>query len=139
MSLFYQYFFKFRIQHSYYTLGYGKDFKIVPLPRTEALIKRHKLICKERDNGFDIGSLMRDATTPFIDLGDEEILSFALILTKSESMTAPVAIVNFMQYFGWEWGKITASGVLVMLPVIVFAVFVRKYLVSGMLAGGVKE
>ena len=64
---------------------------------------------------------------------------FALILTKTEAMTAPVAIVNFMQYFGWEWGKITAGGVLVMLPVIVFAVFVRKYLVSGLLAGGVKE
>ena len=41
---------------------------------------------------------------------------FALILTKTDAMTAPVAIVNFMQYFGWEWGKITASGVLVMLP-----------------------
>ena len=64
---------------------------------------------------------------------------FALILTKTDAMTAPVAIVNFMQYFGWEWGKITASGVLVMLPVIFFAVFVRKYLVSGMLAGSLKE
>lgn len=82
MSLFYQYFFKFRILHNYYTLGYGKDFKIVPLPRTEALIKRHKLLYKERENGFDIGSLMRDATTPFIDLGDNEILSFALVLTN---------------------------------------------------------
>ena len=51
MSLFYQYFFKFRMLHSYYTLGYGKDFKIVPLPRTDALIKRHKLIYKERENG----------------------------------------------------------------------------------------
>ncbi|MCP5155552.1 MAG: carbohydrate ABC transporter permease [Ectothiorhodospiraceae bacterium] len=64
---------------------------------------------------------------------------FALILTKTEAMTAPVAIVNFMQYFGWEWGKITAGGVLVMLPVIFFSIFVRRYLVSGMLAGGVKE
>lgn len=64
---------------------------------------------------------------------------FALILTKTDAMTAPVAIVNFMQYFGWEWGKITAGGVLVMLPVIFFSVFVRRFLVSGMLAGGVKE
>jgi multiple sugar transport system permease protein len=36
---------------------------------------------------------------------------FALILTRTEAMTAPVAIVNFMQYAGFEWGKIAAGGV----------------------------
>lgn len=64
---------------------------------------------------------------------------FALILTRTQAMTAPVAIVNFMQYEGWEWGKIAAAGVLVMLPVLAFTFFVRSYLVSGLMAGGVKE
>ena len=64
---------------------------------------------------------------------------FALILTRTSAMTAPVAIVNFMQYEGWEWGKIAAAGSLVMLPVIVFTFFVRSYLVHGLLAGGIKE
>jgi multiple sugar transport system permease protein len=64
---------------------------------------------------------------------------YALILTRTRAMTAPVAIVNFMQYAGWEWGKIAAAGVLVMLPVLVFTFFVRSYLVSGLMAGGVKE
>jgi len=63
---------------------------------------------------------------------------FALILTKTEAMTAPVAIVNFMQYFGWEWGKITAGGVMVMLPVVLLSIFVRKYLISGILGGSLK-
>ena len=54
-------------------------------------------------------------------------------------MTAPVAIVNFTQYEGWEWGKIAAGGTLVMLPVVVFSVVVRRYLVRGLTAGGVKE
>jgi len=31
-------------------------------------------------------------------------------LTRTKAMTAPVAIVDFMQYEGWEWGK-TAGGV----------------------------
>jgi ABC-type glycerol-3-phosphate transport system permease component len=53
--------------------------------------------------------------------------------------TAPVAIVNFMQYAGFEWGKIAAGGVSVMLPVLLFTVLVRRYLVSGLTAGGVKE
>ena len=64
---------------------------------------------------------------------------FALILTRTHAMTAPVAIVNFMQYEGWEWGKIAAAGSLVMLPVILFTFFVRSYLVQGLMAGGVKE
>ncbi len=64
---------------------------------------------------------------------------YALILTRTRAMTAPVAIVNFMQYAGWEWGKIAAAGVLVMLPVLAFTFFVRNYLVSGLMAGGVKE
>lgn len=64
---------------------------------------------------------------------------YALILTRTQAMTAPVAIVNFMQYQGWEWGKIAAGGTLVMLPVVAFSVFVRRYLVRGLTAGGVKE
>lgn len=64
---------------------------------------------------------------------------FALILTRTNAMTAPVAIVDFMQYEGWEWGKIAAAGTLVMLPVIAFTFFVRSYLVRGLMAGGVKE
>ena len=54
-------------------------------------------------------------------------------------MTAPVAIANFMQYEGWEWGKIAAGGTLAMLPVGFFSVLVRRYLVRGLTAGGVKE
>lgn len=64
---------------------------------------------------------------------------YALILTRTNAITAPVAIVNFLQYEGWEWTKIAASGTLVMLPVVVFTVLVRKYLVRGLTAGGVKD
>ena len=51
---------------------------------------------------------------------------FALILTRTEAMTAPVAVVNFMNYEGWEWGKIAAGGTMVMLPVLFFSILVRK-------------
>ena len=53
-------------------------------------------------------------------------------------MTAPVAVVNFMNYEGWEWGKIAAGGTMVMLPVLVFSILVRKFLVHGLTAGAVK-
>jgi len=63
---------------------------------------------------------------------------YALVLTRSQAMTAPVAIVNFMNYEGWEWGKIGAGGTLIMLPVVVFAVLVRRYLLRGLVTGAFK-
>ena len=64
---------------------------------------------------------------------------YSLILTRSRAMTAPVAIVNFMNYEGWEWGKITAGSVVIMLPVIIFSLLVRKYLIRGLTAGALKN
>lgn len=64
---------------------------------------------------------------------------YALVLTRTNASTAPVAIVNFIQYTGWEWGRIAAAGTLVMLPVVVFSLLVRNYLVRGLTAGGTKE
>lgn len=64
---------------------------------------------------------------------------YSLILTRSRAMTAPVAIVNFMNYEGWEWGKITAGSVVIMLPVIIFSLLVRKYIIRGLTAGALKS
>ncbi len=63
---------------------------------------------------------------------------FALILTRTDAMTAPVAVVNFMNYEGWEWGRIAAGGTMIMLPVLVFSFIVRRYLVSGLTGGAIK-
>lgn len=49
-----------------------------------------------------------------------------------------MAVVNFMNYEGWEWGKIAAGGTMVMLPVVLFSLLVRNYLVRGLTAGAVK-
>ncbi len=64
---------------------------------------------------------------------------YALVLTRTAASTAPVAIVNFIQYTGWEWGRIAAAGTLVMLPVVLFSLLMRNYLVGGLTAGGTKE
>jgi multiple sugar transport system permease protein len=63
---------------------------------------------------------------------------FALILTRTEAMTAPVAVVNFMNYEGWEWGRIAAGGTMIMLPVLIFSMVVRRYLVHGLTGGALK-
>ncbi|MBN9887051.1 carbohydrate ABC transporter permease [Salipiger abyssi] len=62
---------------------------------------------------------------------------FALTMTRFESKTAAVAILNYMGYEGTEWGKIAAAGILILLPVAIFAIGIRKYFVQTS-AGGVK-
>lgn len=64
---------------------------------------------------------------------------FALTLTRTQAATAPIQVVNFMNYEGWEWGKIAAAGTVVMTPVLLFSLLLRRYLVTGMTAGAVKQ
>jgi len=63
---------------------------------------------------------------------------FALIFTRNQVKTAPVALVGFMSFEGINWGPLAAAGLLVLAPVFFFAVFVLKYLVSGLSMGAVK-
>lgn len=63
---------------------------------------------------------------------------YALILTRREAVTAPVAIANFTQYESWDWGRISAGGTFIILPVVIFSLAVNKYLVRGLTAGAIK-
>lgn len=64
---------------------------------------------------------------------------FAMIVSRNNTRTAPVAVNNFLRFEDAEWGLIAASAVIISLPVIVFGILVRKYLVSGLTAGAIKE
>ena len=64
---------------------------------------------------------------------------FALVLSRREARTAPIAIVNYMAYEGTEWGKIAAAGIFILLPVLVFSIAIRKYLVKSAAGSGIKE
>ena len=57
---------------------------------------------------------------------------YALIFTRGSMVTATVSIVNFMQYSGWEWGKIAAGGIVVLLPIVIFSFLTQRYLISGL-------
>lgn len=63
---------------------------------------------------------------------------FALILTRGSAQTAPVAIMGYVSFLGWEWGRITAGGTVVLLPSLLFALLLRKYLISGLTSGALK-
>jgi multiple sugar transport system permease protein len=63
---------------------------------------------------------------------------YALVFTRGDMMTAPVGVVNFLRYVGWDWGQITSAGVIVMVPVVLFALFTHRYLISGLTSGAIK-
>jgi ABC-type glycerol-3-phosphate transport system permease component len=63
---------------------------------------------------------------------------FALVLTSSSSQTLPVAITSFLSFEGTNWGPLSASGILGMLPIVVFALIVQKKLARGLTLGAVK-
>lgn len=64
---------------------------------------------------------------------------FAAVLTSSSTRTLPVLVAGYSGAdTGIDWGPITASAVLVVLPVIVFAFFAQRHLVTGLSSGAVK-
>jgi multiple sugar transport system permease protein len=65
-------------------------------------------------------------------------LMFALVLTSTEARTAPVEAANFMTGFGIRWGPMMATGTLIVLPVLLFALLVSRSLVRGLTMGAVK-
>lgn len=63
---------------------------------------------------------------------------YALILSGSKSQTVPVAINAFISLMGIRWGEVAAAGMVILIPVVIFGIIVRKYLVSGLTMGAIK-
>lgn len=63
---------------------------------------------------------------------------YALVFTRSQVSTLPVTIASYAGGHEILWGPISAAGVLAVLPVIVLALFLQRYLVRGLTLGGVK-
>jgi len=63
---------------------------------------------------------------------------YAVILTGRGARTLPVMITSFMTTKAILRGRIAATGSLVLLPVLVFALIFKRYLIRGLAFGSVK-
>ncbi|MGC1214947.1 MAG: carbohydrate ABC transporter permease [Micromonospora sp.] len=63
---------------------------------------------------------------------------FALVLSGANTKTLPVAIFDFVGYASIDWGGLMAAATVVTLPIMLIALFVQKYVVSGLTAGATK-
>ena len=65
-------------------------------------------------------------------------LLYALVLTRRTVQTAPVVATSFMSGYELPWGKIMATGTIIVLPVTIFALFVSRHMVRGLTMGATK-
>lgn len=66
-------------------------------------------------------------------------LVFGLFLSSnSQAMTFPVQIVGFITQYKTLWSQMAAAGTLAIIPVVIFVLFIQKYIVRGLTAGAVK-
>lgn len=79
------------------------------------------------------------ATLGFVFTAAWSELLFALMLNSSSAVsTFPVGLLAFVSKFSVDFGQMMAAGVLALLPVSLFFVFIQRYLVQGLTAGAVK-
>ncbi len=63
---------------------------------------------------------------------------FALILTNKHAVTLPIGLALFKGEEGDLWNLLSAAGIIIMAPMFVLALMIRKYFVQGMTMGAVR-
>ncbi|MEM9975299.1 MAG: carbohydrate ABC transporter permease [Pseudomonadota bacterium] len=63
---------------------------------------------------------------------------FALILTNKDAVTLPIGLALFKGEEGDLWNLLSAAGIIIMAPMFVLALMIRKYFVQGMTMGAVR-
>ncbi|MCJ8139180.1 carbohydrate ABC transporter permease [Falsirhodobacter halotolerans] len=62
---------------------------------------------------------------------------FALVITRADTTTAPVAVMNFVSYASVDWGAIAVAALALTLPIVPVIIIANKYIVQS-LGGAVK-
>ncbi|TKG58791.1 carbohydrate ABC transporter permease [Prauserella endophytica] len=62
----------------------------------------------------------------------------ALSLTRQDAKTAAVGIMEFTGMFGTDWGLLTAASTVIVAPIIVLTLVLRRRIISGLTFGAVK-
>lgn len=63
---------------------------------------------------------------------------FAIILTRIQVKTAPIAIAEFSGQYQTLYGQMLASAVLASIPVVVLAIVFRRFILEGFVEGAIK-
>jgi multiple sugar transport system permease protein len=75
------------------------------------------------------------ATTGFCFIFAWNEFTFATIIATRYAVTLPARIVAFMGTAGFEWGRVAAAGYILIIPILVLFILIRKYILMGMTFG----
>lgn len=64
---------------------------------------------------------------------------YSVVLADSDTRTLPVAVFGFLSYGGFDWGGLTAAATVITVPVMILAILMQRYIVSGLTTGGIKS
>ncbi|MCP4166245.1 MAG: carbohydrate ABC transporter permease [Chloroflexi bacterium] len=63
---------------------------------------------------------------------------YALVLTRNDATTMTVGLLSTQTHRGVQWEWMSAAGMVVMVPIFILSLTIRKYFVEGMTMGAVK-
>ena len=63
---------------------------------------------------------------------------YALVLTNISAKTAPLVVNAYLGQYAPMWGKLSAAGTLMLIPAFVITLTLQKYIIKGLMAGGIK-
>lgn len=78
------------------------------------------------------------ATAIFCIINSWNEFVFANFLTTINSKTVPTSVMMYLSVSGVKWGEMGATGVLGVLPVLIFAICVQKHMIRGLTFGAIK-
>lgn len=67
-----------------------------------------------------------------------EFIVAAIMVSRPELLPIQVTVYNYLGYFGREWGPLTASSILAIIPILILLIFLQKQFVAGLTGGSVK-
>lgn len=63
---------------------------------------------------------------------------FPLVLTRNSAVTATVALMKYLAAEAEDWGLLSSGSIVLTLPVVFFSVFIRKFMIRGLVSGALK-
>jgi len=79
------------------------------------------------------------AAALFVFIGSwNEFVAGSVMVNSAEYRPVQVSVYNFISVLGRQWGPLTASAILALIPVIILVVFFGRQLVAGLMRGAVK-
>jgi multiple sugar transport system permease protein len=68
-----------------------------------------------------------------------DLLVTLVLSTRTNTEMLPLGLTKFVLEYGVDWGSMTAAGMIMFIPTLLFVFVAQRYLIRGLTAGGVKD